>query len=92
MVKHGQSIKEIDESLACNHDEMHLAFIVLQKKDVIQKQERLIQENQNAVKLKYQRQLPEVFGTGKKSMQSTFAFLQHQNCIERLKMLMLVIK
>ena len=66
---------------------------MLRRKPSIQKRERLIQAIRNAVKLRYQPQLPEVFADGSKAMPSRFEHLQRQNTsIGKLKMLMSAIK
>ena len=77
-VEHGKTIRGIDENLASN-DNKQIAELLLQRKDAINRRERLIKAIQNAIKDKYQPQVPEMFSTVIKAMQSRFVELQRQN-------------
>ena len=88
-VEHGNTIIGIDENLASNDDNKQIAELLLRRIDAINRRERLIKAIQNAIKVKYQPQLPEMFSTVMKAMQSRFDELQRKNSnIGRLIILM----
>ena len=70
-------MKEIDENLASNDDNKKIAELLLRRTDAINRRERLIKAVENAIKLKYQRQIPEIFSTVNKAIKSRFVELQH---------------
>ena len=78
-VEHGKTIRGIDENLASNDDNKQIAELLLRRIDAINRRERLIEAIQNAIKVKYQSQVPEMFSTVIKAMQSRFVELQRQN-------------
>ena len=78
-VEHGKTIRGIDENLASNDDNKQIAELLLRRIDAINRRERLIKAIQNAIKVKYQPQVPEMFSTVIKAMQSWFVELQRQN-------------
>ena len=78
-VEHGKTIREIDENLASNDDNKQIAELLLRRIDAINRRERLIKAIQNAIKVKYQPQVPKMFSTVIKAMQSRFVELQRQN-------------
>ena len=78
-VEHGKTIRGIDENLASNDDNKQIAELLLRRIDAINRRERLIKAIQNAIKVKYQPQVPEMFSTVIKAMQSRFVELQRQN-------------
>ena len=78
-VEHGKTIRGFDENLASSHDNKQIAEQLLRRIDAINRQERLIKAIQNAIKVKYQPQIPEMFSTVIKAMQSQFVELQRQN-------------
>ena len=78
-VEHGKTVKEIDENLASNVDDKQIADLLLRRTDAINRRDRLIKAIQNAIKVKYQPQVPEMFSTVIKAMQSRFVELQRQN-------------
>ena len=78
-VEHGKTIRGIDENLASNVDNKQIAELLLRRIDAINRRERLIKAIQNAIKDKYQPQVPEMFSTVIKAMQSRFVELQRQN-------------
>ena len=78
-VEHGKTIRGIDENLASNDDNKQIAELLLRRIDAINRRERLIKAIQNAIKVKYQPQVPEMFSTVIKAMQSQFVELQRQN-------------
>ena len=88
-VEHGKTIRGTDESLASNDDNKQIAELLLRRIDAINRRERLIKAIQNAIKVKYQPQVPEMFSTEIKAMQSQFVELQRQNSnIGKVKILM----
>ena len=80
-VEHGKTIREIDENPASNDENKQIAELLLRQIDAIVRPERLIKAIQNAIKLKYQPQIPEMFSTVIKAMQSRFGELQYENQI-----------
>ena len=78
-VEHGKTIRGIDENLASNDDNKQIAELLLRRIDAINRRERLIKAIQNAIKVKYQPQVPKMFSTVIKAMQSRFVELQRQN-------------
>ena len=78
-VEHGKTIRGIDENLASNDDNKQIAELLLRRIDAINRRERLIKAIQNAIKVKYQPQVPEMYSTVIKAMQSRFVELQRQN-------------
>ena len=88
-VEHGKTITGIDENLASNDDNKQIAELLLRRYDVINRRERLIKAIQNAIKVKYQPQVPEMFSTVIKAMKSRFVELQRQDSnVGRLIILM----
>ena len=88
-VEHGKTVEEIDENLASKDDNKQIAELLLRRRDAINRQERLIKAVENAIKLKYQLQIPEIFSAENKAMKSQFVELQQQNSsIGRLIILM----
>ena len=88
-VEHGKTVKEIDENLASNVDDKQIADLLLRRTDAINRRDRLIKAIENAIKDKYQPQIPEIFSTVNKEMQSRLAELQQQSStIGRVKILM----
>ena len=88
-VEHGKTIRGIDETLANNDDNKQIAELLLRRIDAINMRERLIKAIQNSIKVKYQPQVPEMFSTVIKAMQSRFVELQQQNSsVRRVKTLM----
>ena len=78
-VEHGQTIRGIDENLASNDDNKHIAELLLRQINAVNRRERLIKAIQNAIKVKYQPQIPEMFSPVIKAMQTQFVELQRQN-------------
>ena len=78
-VEHGKTIRGIDENLASNDDNKQIAELLLRRIDAINRRERLIKAIQNAIKVKYQPQVPEMFSTVIKAMKSRFVELQRQD-------------
>ena len=68
-VEHGKTIRGIDENLASNDDNKQIAELLLRQIDAINRRERLIKSIQNAMKVKYLPQVPEMFSTVIKAMQ-----------------------
>ena len=88
-VEHGKTVKEIDENLASNVDDKQIADLLLRRTDAINRRDRLIKAVENAIKVKYQPQIPEIFSTVNKEMQSRLAELQQQSSTTgRVKILM----
>ena len=88
-VEHGKTVKEIDENLASNVDDNQIADLLLRRTDAINRRDRLIKAVENAIKVKYQPQIPEIFSTVNKEMQSRLAELQQQSSsVGRVQMLM----
>ena len=77
--EHDKKIRGIDENLASNDDNKQIAELLLRRIDAINRREQLIKAIQNAIKVKYQPQVPEMFSTVIKAMQSQFVELQRQN-------------
>ena len=88
-VENGKTVKEIDENLASNDDNKHIAGLLLRRTDAINRRERLIKAAENAIKLKYHLQIPEKFSAVNKAIKSRFVELQKimqehaKNCFER---------
>ena len=78
-VEHGETIRGIDENLASNDDNKQIAELLLRRRDAKNRRERLIKAIQNAIKVKDQPQVPKMFSTVIKAMQSRFVELQRQN-------------
>ena len=88
-VEHGKTVKEIDENLASNVDDKQIADLLLRRTDVINRRYRIINAVENAIKVKYQPQIPEMFSAANKAMLSRLVELQHQcSSIGRVKILM----
>ena len=88
-VEHGKTVKEIDENLASNVDDKQIADLLLRRTDAINRRDRLIKAVENAIKVKYQPQIPEIFSTVNKEMQSRLVELQQQSSsVGRVQMLM----
>ena len=88
-VEHGKTVKEIDENLASNDDNKQIAELLLRRTDAINRRERFIKAVVNAIKLKYQPQIPEIFSAVNKAIKSRFVELQQQNSsIGKLMILM----
>ena len=88
-VEHGKTVKEIDENLASNVDDKQIADLLLRRTDAINRRDRLIKAVENAIKVKYQPQIPGIFSTVNKEMQSRLAELQQQSSsVGRVQMLM----
>ena len=77
-VDHGKTIRKIDEKLNDDQSDRQIAELLLRRKNSAQQRERLVQAVQNAVKLKYQSQVPEAFAHVNKEMQR-FEALQQQH-------------
>ena len=77
-VEHGKTIRGIDENLASNDDNKQIAELLLRRTDAINRRYRLIKAVENAIKVKYQPQIPEMFSAANKAMQSRLVELQHQ--------------
>ena len=77
--EHGKTIRAIDENLARNDDNKQIAELLLRRIDVIKRRERLFKAIQNAIKIKYQPQIPEMFSTVIQAMKSRFVELQRQD-------------
>ena len=78
-VEHGKTIRAIDENLARNDDNKQIAELLLRRIDVINRRERLFKAIQNAIKIKYQPQIPGMFSTVIQAMKSRFVELQRQD-------------
>ena len=92
-VEHGKTIRGIDENLASNDDNKQIAELLLRRIDAINRREQLIKAIQNAIKVKYQPQVPEMFSSVIKAMQSRFVEFQRQNSnIGKVKILMSVLQ
>ena len=88
-VEHGRAILGIDENLASNDDNKQIAELLLRRIDAINRREPLIKAIQNAIKIKYQPQVLEMFSKVIQAMKSRFVELQRQNSnIGRLIILM----
>ena len=77
-VEHGKTVKKIDENLASNGDDKQIADLMLRRTAAINRRDRLIKTVENAIKVKYQPQIPEMFSAANKAMQSRLVELQHQ--------------
>ena len=77
--EHGETIRTIDENLARNDDNKQIAELLLRRIDVINRRERLFKAIQNAIKIKYQPQITEMFSTVIQVIKSRFVELQQQN-------------
>ena len=77
--EHGKTIRVIDENLARNDDNKQIAELLLRRIDVINRRERLFKAIQNAIKIKYQPQIPEMFSTVIPAMKTQFVELQRQD-------------
>ena len=88
-VEHGKTVKEIDENLASNVDDKQIADLLLRRTDAINRRDRLLKAVENAIKVEYQAQIPEIFSTVNKETQSRLVELQQQSSsIGRVKILM----
>ena len=88
-VEHGKTVKEIDDSLASNVDDKQIADLLLRRTDAINRRDRLIKAVENAIKVKYQPQIPKIFSTVNKEIQSQLVELQQQSAsIGKVKILM----
>ena len=88
-VEHGKTVKEIDENLASNVDDKQIADLLPRRTDSMNRRDRLVKAVENAIKVKYQPQIPEIFSTVNKEMQSRLAELQQQSSsVGRVQMLM----
>ena len=88
-VEHGKTVKEIDEKLASNVDDKQVADLLLRRTDAIYRRDRLINAVENAIKVKYQPQIPEMFSVVNRAMQSRRVELQQQSSsVRRVKTLM----
>ena len=88
-VEHGKTVKEIDENLASNVDDKQIADLLLRRTDAINRRDRLIMAVENAIKVKYQPQIPEMFSAVNRAMQSRWVELQQQSSsVGRVKTLM----
>ena len=88
-VEQGNTVKEIDENLASNVDDKQIADLLLRRIDAINRRDRLIKAVENAIKVKYQPQIPEMFSAVNKAMKSRLVELQQRSSsIGRVKILM----
>ena len=78
-VEHGKTVKEIDENLASNVDDKQIADLLLRRIDAINRRDRLIKAVENAIKVKYQPQIPDMFSAVNRAMQSRWVELQQQS-------------
>ena len=78
-VEHEKTVKKIDENLASNDDDKQIAELLLRRTDAMNRRERLIKAVENAIKFKYQPQIPEIFSAVNKEIKSRFVELQQQN-------------
>ena len=78
-VEHGKTVKEIDENLTSNVDDKQIADLLLRRTDSMNRRDRLIKAVENAIKVKYQPQIPEMFSTVIQAMKSRFVELQRQD-------------
>ena len=82
-------MKKIDENLASNDDDKQIAELLLRQTDAMNRRERLIKAVENAIKFKYQPQIPEIFSAVNEEIKSRFVELQQQNSrIESMIILM----
>ena len=85
-VEQGKTVKETDEKLASNVDDKQIADLLSRRTDAINRRDRLIKAVENAIKVKYQPQIPEMFSAANKAMQGRLVELQHQcSSIRRVK-------
>ena len=77
-VEHGKTVKVIDENLASNDDDKQIAELLLRRTDAINRRERLIKAVENAIKIKYQPQIHEIFSTVNKEIKIRFVELQQK--------------
>ena len=77
-VEHGKTVKETDENLASNVDDKQIADLLLRRTDAINRRDRLIKAVENAIKVKYQPQIPEMFSAVNRAMESRWVELQLQ--------------
>ena len=61
-------MKEIDENLASNDDDKQIAELLLRQTDAINRRERLIKAVEDAIKVKYQPQIPEMVSAVNRAM------------------------
>ena len=88
-VEHSKTVREIDENLASNVDNKQIADLLLRRTDAKNRRNRLIKAVENAIKVKYQPQILEIFSTVNKEMQSRLVELQQQSSSTgRVKILM----
>ena len=88
-VEHGKTVKEIDENLASNVDDKQIADLLLRRTNAIKRRDRLIMAVENAIKVKYQPQIPEMFSAVNRAMQRRWVELQQQSSsVGRVKTLM----
>ena len=88
-VEHGETVKEIDENLASKVDDKQIADLLLRRTDAINGRDRLIMAVENAIKVKYPPQIPEMFSAVNRAMQRRWVELQQQNSsVGRVKTLM----
>ena len=88
-VEHGKTVKEIDEKLASNVDDKQIADLLLRRTDAINRGDRLIEAVGNAIKVKYQPQIPGKVSVVNRAMQSRWVELQQQSSsVRRVKTLM----
>ena len=77
--------EKIDENLASSDDDKQIAELLLRRTDAINRRERLIKAVENAIILKFQPQIPEIFSAVNKATKSRFVELQqHNSSIGRL--------
>ena len=87
--EHSETIRAIDENISRNDDNKLIAELLLRRIDIINRRERLFKAIQNAIKIKYQPQIPEMFSTVIQAMKIRFVELQRQDSnVGRLKILM----
>ena len=88
-LEHGKTVQAIDENLASKVEDKQLAYLLLRRTGAMNTRDRLLKAVENAIKLKYQPQIPDMFSAVNKAMQSRFVELQQQNAsIGKVKMLM----
>ena len=69
-VEHGKAVKEIDENLASLADDKQIAELLLRRTDAINRRGQLIKAVENAIKVKYQPEIPEMFSAVNRATQS----------------------
>ena len=88
-VEHGKTIRGLDENLASNDDNETDSRATVTTSRCHKQARHLIKALQNAIKVKYQPQVPETFSTVNKEIQSRLVELQQQlSSIGRVKILM----